>query len=343
MYQNPSEIVLWEITTIAKDARKKKKELEEVAQAKRKATGQKTSNAIQMSLANTGMVKKRPKLKTQGKFIPAQVMNKQDTTTATEEEGKEDLDDDLKVDPLLLRKRSSSSPNLGSDSDEWKKRPGSGSSILSRPASSSYATIESYTGPSGHSRTFPHPHHYDHPEKHMDGSLIRTGLVRSRSSSLTNIMRADRPRTPPSPHHHTHPLKTIRKDSPKGARSVKTENDGVDEKKILGSPSSKKANVRWGSANPNNTAHGDQGLLHHSWRLENDHQILRGQHHNLVEKKKGDSLHSPLERAVFDISLFFLEILDIRGSIHSCRKQLSDCRFSFSLDAPLLSQEQKEM
>jgi hypothetical protein len=104
-----------------------------------------------------------------------------------------------------------------------------------------------------------------------------------------------------------------------------------------------KANVRWGSANPNNFSHDDWGQLHHSWRLENDHQILRGQHHNLAEKKKGDSLHSPLEQIVFDISSLFLDILDIRGCIRSCSKQLSDCRFSFSLDSPLLSPEQKEM
>ncbi|KAL2915720.1 hypothetical protein HK105_204666 [Polyrhizophydium stewartii] len=55
-------------------------------------------------------------------------------------------------------------------------------------------------------REGPHPHHYNHPEKHVSPEAVHRGLVRSRSSSSIHTLHRVHPRTPPSPHHHDHPL-----------------------------------------------------------------------------------------------------------------------------------------
>ncbi|KAI8621625.1 hypothetical protein BC830DRAFT_159980 [Chytriomyces sp. MP71] len=61
-----------------------------------------------------------------------------------------------------------------------------------------------------------HPHHYDHPEKHMR-PLNAGGVVgglpvirRTRSTQSLANLAALRPKTPPSPHHHEGPLATLR-------------------------------------------------------------------------------------------------------------------------------------
>ena len=341
-YRNPSEIILWEIAVIPKDLRKKKKEADDVSVLKKKTImiEPKTSNAIQMSVANTGLQKKHLRLKTQGKFIPSQIIN----PTSGEDDRLQNVDDRGQlIDPLLLRKRSLSTPSLGSDIDDWRERPGSGSSILSRPTSASFGNIETFSRSVVHSRTHPQPHHFNHPEKHVDVSLMRTGLVRSRSSSLTNIMKSNRPRTPPSPHHHDHPLKTIKKENTKfkNLKSKNPANLGTDK---TSSANTKKVNIRWGgSASPLSSAYRDLESRNHSARLENDHQILSGTCRQLREKRNGDSLHSPVERIIIDINPILLGELEINGTIKSCRKQLSDCFFKISIDAPLLSEQQKQM
>jgi hypothetical protein len=54
----------------------------------------------------------------------------------------------------------------------------------------------------------PHPHHFDHPERHMTPGSSQ-GMRRTRSAiSLANLT-AMRPKTPPSPHHHEHPISTL--------------------------------------------------------------------------------------------------------------------------------------
>jgi hypothetical protein len=60
---------------------------------------------------------------------------------------------------------------------------------------------------SGSSRsTTPHPHHFQHPEKHVDIEDGTNGLKKSRSASSLKALKTIRPKTPPSPHHTNHPL-----------------------------------------------------------------------------------------------------------------------------------------
>eukprot|EP00842_Homolaphlyctis_polyrhiza_P004274 jgi/Hompol1/4848/HPOL_003945-RA len=57
----------------------------------------------------------------------------------------------------------------------------------------------------GSMREGAHPHHFNHPEKHVPADVPRP-LVRSRSSSSLTSLHQLHPKTPPSPHHHDHPL-----------------------------------------------------------------------------------------------------------------------------------------
>ncbi|KAJ3213393.1 hypothetical protein HDU67_002925 [Dinochytrium kinnereticum] len=61
----------------------------------------------------------------------------------------------------------------------------------------------------------PHPHHFDHPERHTPSA---GGLKRSRSAlSLASLSQLTmRPKTPPQPHHFDHPISTL---FPRKARS----------------------------------------------------------------------------------------------------------------------------
>jgi hypothetical protein len=79
---------------------------------------------------------------------------------------------------------------------------------MSRPTSgrpmSGLSTDSSRSG-----RDTPHPHHYNHPEKHVPADLLFNGLVKSRSLSSMTALSLAQHKTPPSPHHHTHPLNVI--------------------------------------------------------------------------------------------------------------------------------------
>ncbi|KAI9347600.1 hypothetical protein BDR26DRAFT_916014 [Obelidium mucronatum] len=55
----------------------------------------------------------------------------------------------------------------------------------------------------------PHPHHYDHPEKHMRRASTNSMLRTRSAQSLANIAIL-RPKTPPSPHHCESPLATLK-------------------------------------------------------------------------------------------------------------------------------------
>lgn len=321
--------MLWEISAIPKKT--KKKESEEVAKfgvTSKHKEGLKNPNAIQMSLANTGLVKKKPKMKTQGKFVPSSEISKTTKAEPTKEEVTE---------ILLKRRRSASSPNLITESEKWQRRPGSGSPIISRPVSASCNTIEYYPGSFG--RVAPHPHHFDHPEKYVDGIMVRSGLIRARSSSMTNLVKAGRPKTPPSPHHHDHPLKTLpmqtnsRPSSPKSSLKGKTKQTDIP----------KATSITWQSEMEAGPSSWDQNAFRNAKRQENDRPILRGHYQPLVEKKKGDYIHTPLQRVRFDISPFFIDSRPILGYIVSGRKHLSNCLFQIQIDSPLLSIEQRNM
>ncbi|KAJ3064560.1 hypothetical protein HDU98_012038 [Podochytrium sp. JEL0797] len=88
----------------------------------------------------------------------------------------------------------------------------SASRPLSRATTASGATTGEENGldlnTTHHYHETPHPHHYDHPEKHMrrasEGSMLRTRSAQS----LINLSLL-RPKTPPSPHHCESPLATL--------------------------------------------------------------------------------------------------------------------------------------
>ncbi|KAH6565514.1 hypothetical protein BASA50_003637 [Batrachochytrium salamandrivorans] len=56
------------------------------------------------------------------------------------------------------------------------------------------------------SRETAHPHHFNHPEKHVAVAWHHRELSRSRSSSSLASLHQTHTKTPPSPHHHDHPL-----------------------------------------------------------------------------------------------------------------------------------------
>ncbi len=257
-----------------------------------------------MSLANTGIIRKHPnKPKTLGKFVAA---TKENSDELVPSDPAKNLDS---LDRSAWRGRATSNPSLGCESNKWKKRPGSASPILSRPTSSHTNPAQDYSNNSN-SRVSPHPHHFDHPEKHVDGSLIRSGLVRSRSSSLTNMADLKRPKTPPAPHHSDHPLKMIKKeDFSRPSSSPSRKSSANDKNKAKNEP--KACYIRFGSSNPG--ANWDQMALQSALRQENDFPIERRHLPRLLEKKKGDSIHSPLSRVQLDTGVFFLDRLSLKG------------------------------
>ncbi|KAJ3104605.1 hypothetical protein HK100_004026, partial [Physocladia obscura] len=84
-----------------------------------------------------------------------------------------------------------------------------------RPEShaSSYQTSDSTTAAaSSNIHELPHPHHYDHPEKHIRNALSRAtsaSMSRSRSAQSLAALAILRPKTPPSPHHCESVLTTL--------------------------------------------------------------------------------------------------------------------------------------
>jgi hypothetical protein len=58
-------------------------------------------------------------------------------------------------------------------------------------------------------REQPHPHHYDLPEKHIDGG--HNSIRRARSAHSLAALSAEQVRKAPSPHHHDNPITTLTK------------------------------------------------------------------------------------------------------------------------------------
>jgi hypothetical protein len=145
-------------------------------------------------------------------------------------------------------------------------------------------------------KLMPSPHHYNHPENHMDPLLIKTGIIRSRKSSLINIMEILRPKTPPSPHHHDHPLKSINLKS----KTPEKEKVRKEKKKNKRKPSPEFM-FKTDSDDFNRTQKRD--ILHR----DNDHPIECIKDKNVpVERKKGDTLHSPVGKVSLDLTNIFL-------------------------------------
>ncbi|KAI8929157.1 hypothetical protein BC831DRAFT_444904 [Entophlyctis helioformis] len=86
-------------------------------------------------------------------------------------------------------------------------------------------------------RESPHPHHFNHPEKHMSPDAIQRGLVRSRSSSSLASLHQMPPKTPPSPHHFDHPLNVL---APHGRVRSHSQNDDRTDRRLAAKKDGKK-------------------------------------------------------------------------------------------------------
>jgi hypothetical protein len=250
---------------------------------KEKSSPHSQKSDAKVSLANTGVVKRNlNRGKVKGKFITAN-------------EAGSEFAGMISNDPfeaLSWLSRSLSSPQIN-PTFVLESRAGSASPTLPRSPNAGHRSG------SGRKLT-PSPHHYDHPEKHVDPLLIKSGIVRSRASSMTNIMEILRPRTPPSPHHHDHPLKSLAK--PSGDSS---------------STSNGKKKVSHGrSTNPAKNASNRSNMQNEITQRDNDHPIECLKEKTTSEKKKGDSHHSPVGKIALDLTPLFL------GRLHStCRHE----------------------
>jgi hypothetical protein len=188
----------------------------------------------------------------------------------------------------------------------------------------------------------PHPHHYDHPEKHLEYGTPRSCPSRSTTSMSDHSI--SRSKTPPSPHHFDHPLTTLTNTTNEPVAKVvlkkkpfklaNMEMKGIKDRlsKILGDKPDKKdvkfeLNIEKKSRP--NTARSDQRL-----RWDEDHVGVRNTHWNevspnviqrkaddqtisvgidkpLLPRKKGDWLHSPLGKIKVDAGSLYMGDLEI--------------------------------
>ncbi|KAJ3194190.1 hypothetical protein HK101_003310 [Irineochytrium annulatum] len=93
-------------------------------------------------------------------------------------------------------------------------------------------------------KEYPHPHHFDHPERHTThnyyGSIHHVRRSRSAMSLASVSQMAHRARTPPQPHHHDHPMSMLypRKKSRDAGAPVVVAADG-DGKSVTAKKSGK--------------------------------------------------------------------------------------------------------
>lgn len=236
------------------------------------------NSATKFSLANTGIIKKKKNYEG-GRFMSAH-------DSAVEYFEKQDASSQDPFQALGWLSRSNSSPHV-IPALALETRPSSASPNMSRNTSA-------YRPGSSGRKLTPSPHHYNHPEKHMDPILIKTGIIRSRTNSITNIMEILRPKTPPSPHHHDHPLKSINLKS-------------TPEKKVRKEMNKSKRDLnldfmfKTDSDDFNRTQKRD--IVHR----ENDHPIecIKDKSIPFV-RKKGDIVHIPVGKVSLDLTNIFL-------------------------------------
>jgi hypothetical protein len=333
LYQKPSEFVIWEIANATRDLRKKTKgkAKEEKLHDKKTAptSNDPSRNVLKMSLANTGLLRKnRMKKQPKGKFVDPKIgTNKLDWMRSEILEVNSKLQEPFEH---IVWQRRSSNPSFSAQNYEHKRRPESASPIMSRQGSALPKALDAENGS-------PHPHHFNHPETHIDPDLIKNGTIRSRSSSMTNLFETIRPKTPPSPHHHTHPLKTLSKNVTPPSATKKEKNNNT--------PKSGKGEARSGTLRkPRWSADADwENLLKfETARRENDNPIESAQEKALSERKKGDALHIPLGKVSIDFAALFFGSQHTSFKINKAVESISTCVLSLNLDSALLSQAYME-
>ncbi|KAJ3320455.1 hypothetical protein HDV06_005278 [Boothiomyces sp. JEL0866] len=346
LYQKPSEFIIWEISSIMKDIKRKviiKENLQNSKSTKDEKQGSSKKppekKILKMSLANTGVTNKlqlQKKKKTLGKTIQKGNANSSRNIKSPKTDVNIDLlEAYLQGGATLPRTSSFDEKKFTTDATSGKRRPGSASPVLSRRSSAI----------SSAGRVSPHPHHYNHPEKHVDPNLIKSGMIRSRSSSFSNLMDAVRPKTPPSPHHHVHPLKvlqsakvdkkklehraSIKKESTiKSAKSVKSVKSArIEESSKRKSPKENLSTVveyepriTWSSTPPSANAKSNwEKLFQNSeYRKNNDFPVEKLHDNNLIEKKKGENIHIQIEKVKLDLGMLFFDQMELnKGSFIS--------------------------
>jgi hypothetical protein len=209
------------------------------------------------------------------------------------------------------------------------------------------------------SERVPHPHHYDHPEKHVLDAIGRS------LTSLSDLSIA-RSRTPPSPHHFDAPLNTIlHNGQPKERKSVNAaremERKGIHHMKkkpaTAGTPKTL-IDIEERKSRPNTAKSDDRkirwdsdhvGVRNRHWnarpnqitRLANDQTIDTPTDKQLLEKKKGEFVHVPLGRIKMDMTSLFMGSMDATASIGSVVQGIKSCELKVSLDSHLLSEKQQ--
>jgi hypothetical protein len=321
LYQKSSEFVIWEVATISRELRKKKAKVAQEIKVKTKAVASdKDRDVIKMSVANAGLLKKnKTKKKPKGKFVGPENPQMRKWADAESVEVTSKLQEPFES---LGRPRTNSNPSVSFQGlQDMRKRPESASPVMSRQAS---AAAKPKTADNGS----PQPHHFNHPEKHVDPTLIKSGLVRSRSSSMTNLFETLRPKIPPSPHHHNHPLKTL------------SRNDSSKDKKRLNSAPKVKVEVISGKhRKPKWSAEADWENLakFEAARRENDNPIECRQEKPLTERKKGDALHIPLGKINIDLASLFAGNQKATFKTNKSIELINNCSLTLALESPLLS------
>ncbi|KAJ3273628.1 hypothetical protein HDV01_004237 [Terramyces sp. JEL0728] len=329
LYQKPSEYIIWEVSPIAKEIKRRaiiKEAPQEPNSAKHakvvKASSSKTTTNTQpkknlkMSLANTGVTNKHQlhlKKKPLGKTIQKGTANALGNTKSPKTDANIDFLEAYLQGGSLRRTSSFDEKKFTAEPANAKRRPGSASPVLSRRSSAI----------SSAGRVSPHPHHYNHPEKHVDPTLIKAGLIRSRSSSFSNLMEAARPKTPPSPHHHLHPLKVLQ-----STKVVKKPTEPVSNKKESAKSATKKESTKtksvkenlsiiaenetritWGSAQPSAKpqSNWEKIFQNSEYRKNNDFPVEKVNENALIEKKKGENIHAQIEKVKLDFGVLFFD------------------------------------
>lgn len=333
-YQRPSEFVIWEIATpkgMACNA-------EDGTEAKLPKAKKVTSNALLAPTTATIPEADKLKIENLGKFVAS--------PTAVPAPPRKSV----------LRKRSVSTPVINVENTRQSQQQ---SPIHSRP------TTTAVNKPSKISLDNPRPHHFEHPEFYVDSDLIRSGKVRSRSSSLSRLMQKLKPKTPPSPHHHIHPLKTIKisdsyqliskqkknclSDALDGELpSILSENRDRSAKKVKKVTSKAVKHIdaeKFEKRKPSKiTLTSEEELAQkENERKMNDFHIENTLAQHVFAKRRGEAMHLPMQRVFIDLGPFFTGKTNVTASPHTTRNRLTNGKFQMNLDTTLLTETAKKM
>lgn len=206
----------------------------------------------------------------------------------------------------------------------------------------------------------PHPHHFDHPEKHVPLHTFGRSM-----SSLSDVSIA-RSKTPPSPHHFDKPLATVVKNGVvKQKKPLALANSSLKGFGALGRnvvvPIDKSLRIsianEFVSSRPGTGKSDDRrirwdqeehvGVRNRHWnarqhqleRLANDQTMDRPK--PLFDKRRLETIHVPVTKVGLDLSSFFMDNCTascvVKGVVDG-----HECDITVSIDELLLSTMQQE-